>query len=142
MLQPSGWVHMEYVGTVCQYVASRRHVETLALYMSVCVVVMFAGNNRYGKAGWVPGQAVPAANDNIVNCLVYNAYMASVPETYTPPCGGTMAVIMMPCDVARATGRVRAMMVRRETYDQVTVTQMPVQCECVVSSACQSLLMC
>lgn len=52
--------------------------------------------------------------------------------SYTPPCGGTIAVIALPCDVARA-GMVRAQMVRMDTYTQVTVTQVPVRCECVVS---------
>lgn len=88
------------------------------------------GNNRFGKAGWLPGQSLPPASNDVVNCMVYNALTADVPMTYTPPCGGTMAVVLLPCDVARATGRVRAMMVRRETYDQVTVTQVPVRCEC------------
>jgi hypothetical protein len=76
---------------------------------------------------------VNSANNNVVNCLVYNAMAANVPNTYTPPCGGTLAVIMLPCDIARATGRVRAQMIRRDTYEQITVTQVPVPCECVVS---------
>lgn len=94
-----------------------------------------AGNARSGKAGWLPGQSLPPANNDVVNCLVYNAFNAVVPVSYTPPCGGTMAVIALPCDVARATGMVRAQMVRTDTYSQVTVTQVPVHCECVVSES-------
>lgn len=92
-----------------------------------------AGNLRGGKPGWFPGTTVNGANNNVVNCLVHNAFAANVPSTYTPPCGGTLAVVMLPCDIARATGRVRAQMIRRDTYDQITVTQVPVPCECVVS---------
>jgi hypothetical protein len=92
-----------------------------------------AGNSRAGKQGWLPGQSLPPASNDIVNCLVYNAFTAAVPVTYTPPCGGTMAVVALPCDVPRATGMVRAQMVRTDTYAQITVTQVPVRCECVVS---------
>lgn len=59
------------------------------------------------------------SNNDVVNCLAANALRSSVAAAYTPPCGGTVAVVLVPCDLE---------MVR--TDNQVMISQVPVNCTC------------
>jgi hypothetical protein len=79
------------------------------------VLGCFAGNGRGSKG-----------NSDIVNCLVHNTLTVSIPVDYTPPCDGTVAVIVLPCD---ATG---------QTNHQISIANMPLPdyCECKVSTQC------
>jgi hypothetical protein len=65
-----------------------------------------AGNDRYA-AGAV-------SNDNVVNCMLFNALSQPLPVDYKPPCSGTGAVIMLPC---LADGTI---------YAQATIAQIPI----------------
>jgi hypothetical protein len=78
-----------------------------------------AGNNRYGSG-------LGAYSDDVVNCLVYNALNTPIPADYTPPCGGTVAVVLVPCDTNNQFAQAQV------TIAQVTVASVPVPCPCQV----------
>jgi hypothetical protein len=61
-------------------------------------------------------------SDDAAKCLVHAAVTANVSATYTPPCDGTLAVILIPCNGS-------------ETTEQISITQvpLPIDCKCEVS---------
>lgn len=71
----------------------------------------YAGNKRFNDGTF-------KSHNGIVNCLVHNALTAKVPKTWTPPCGGTVAVVLIPCDK------------HGKTHTQSMLTQVPVKCKC------------
>lgn len=75
----------------------------------------YAGNNRY-YGGISP-------NTNMVNCMLWNALNANIPASYVPPCSGTVAVVLVPCNGAGAT-------TRQVTIAQVPFSSLPVTCQC------------
>jgi hypothetical protein len=95
------------------------HFEAVAnlVRCALLCVVAAAGNSR-GSAG----------NNNIVNCLVHNTLTVNISASYTPPCSGTIAVIVLPCDNAGATPA-------QITIAQVSISSVPVECSCEVSRA-------
>jgi hypothetical protein len=54
-----------------------------------------------------------------VNCLINNAMFSD--PFYRPPCGGTVAVVVLPCNPDGTTPA------------QVTIASVPLDCECTVS---------
>jgi hypothetical protein len=80
-----------------------------------------AGNERNGETIF---QEFPGSNNDIVNCLVYNTMAANIPADYTPPCGGTVGVILVPCDNGGEWST--------ETLDQISLAQVKVDCTCEV----------
>jgi len=63
--------------------------------------------------------------DNVVNCMIWNALSSAVPADYTPPCYGLVAVVVIPCNMDGSTTA------------QVTIATVPVPilCDCVVSDS-------
>lgn len=75
-------------------------------------------------AGNIREDGLTSDNDR-VECMVWNA-LNTVAANYTPPCGGTVAVILLPCDSNGNTGA-------QITIAQVTIGSIPVTCDCGVS---------
>lgn len=66
-------------------------------------------------------------DNNTINCLVWNAKHADVPPDYTPPCNGTLAVILVPCSI-------QLDLPYYVTNAQVTVANIPIRCSCQVGA--------
>lgn len=82
------------------------------------VIWTLTGNNRYGGEG---------SNDDVVNCILYNTYNHKIYRDYTPPCDGTLAVVVLPCDETLGYAA-------QATITQVPLSSLDVPCECAVST--------
>jgi hypothetical protein len=82
--------------------------------------VRAAGSNRYGTL-------IQPGSDAVVNCLLWNAYNTALPEDWTPPCSGTMAVVLIPCSAAGIAAQ--------PTLAQIKVDSSPIACICSAVSA-------
>jgi len=78
------------------------------------------GNNRYA------GNII--STDGVVNCMLYNAYNHNIGTGYTPPCNGTLAVVIVPCSTTTPSTYTA-----QATIAQVLLSSLPVPCECKVS---------
>lgn len=80
--------------------------------MQVRHLLSFPAGNTRGKLG----------NNDVINCLIHNTLTVAIPPNYTPPCDGTVAVVVIPC---RADG---------STTAQITIAsvEVPVPCNCEV----------
>jgi len=72
------------------------------------------------------GYEVLSSDDDVVNCMIWNALSTAVPSAYTPPCNGLILVVVIPCDVI---GAVAAQI----TVASIPAASLPVTCTCSVS---------
>lgn len=107
--------------TVCKASCGPDAVPSAAaLCSAVAVVLCCAGNLRAGVGGDFQ------SDNDVVNCLVYNTMVADVPPTYTPPCNGVVAVVLVPCDQSGQT-------TEQITVASVSFNSLGLECICEVS---------
>jgi len=80
----------------------------------------------FSPTGSSRGYEVLSSDDDVVNCMIWNALNAAVPSAYTPPCNGLMLVVIIPC---HDNGTVAAQI----NVASIPVAALPATCSCSVS---------